>query len=101
MSVGDRIFQVDVIVNKDTKVLRAYEVKRGFGHKRRPVLRDVICIQVLQKSYGKQRGLDVQKAFSHMIFYYPQPLTKGHFRSKPLGRTTSTCPNQRHDSSPQ
>jgi hypothetical protein len=74
VSVGDRAFPVDVIVNKDTKVLRAYEVKRGFGHhdnrKRRQVLRDVICIQVLQKSYGKQRGLDIQKAFSHMIFNY-------------------------------
>jgi hypothetical protein len=73
--VRDRIFQVDVIVNKDTKVLRAYEVKRGFGHhdngKRRQVLRDVICIQVLQKSCGKQRGLDVKKAFSQMIFYNP------------------------------
>ena len=75
MSVGDRTFQVDVIVNKDTRLLRACEVKRGFGHhdngKRRQVLRGVICIQALQNSYGKQRGLDVQKAFSHMIFYYP------------------------------
>jgi hypothetical protein len=35
------------------------------------VLRGVICIQALQNSYGKQRGLDVQKAFSHMIFHYP------------------------------
>ena len=75
MSVGDRTFQVDVFVNKDTRLLGACEVKRGFGHhdngKRRQVLRGVICIQALQNSYGKQRGLDVQKAFSHMIFDYP------------------------------
>ena len=35
--------------------------------------RDVLCIQVLLKSYGKERGsLDVQQAFSHIIFYYGQ-----------------------------
>jgi hypothetical protein len=84
---GDRTLQVDVIVfNKETKVLRAYEVKRGFGHhdngKIRQMLRDVLCIQVLLKSYGKQRGLDVQEAFSHMIFYYGQCSIKEPFGLK-------------------
>jgi len=31
---------------------------------------DVLCVQVLLKSYGKQRGLDVKEAFSHVIFVY-------------------------------
>ena len=34
------------------------------------MLRDVLSVQVLLKSYGKQRGFDVKDAFSHVIFYY-------------------------------
>jgi len=34
------------------------------------MLRDTLCVQVLLKSYGKQRGHDVNAAFSHIIFYY-------------------------------
>jgi hypothetical protein len=34
------------------------------------MLRDVLCVQVLLKSYGKRRGLDVKEAFSHVIFCY-------------------------------
>ena len=56
--------------------MKSYEVKRGAGlhdsGKRRSMLRDVLCVQVLLKSYGKQRGLDVKEAFSHIIFYYGQ-----------------------------
>lgn len=40
--------------------------------KRRSMLRDVLCVQVLLKSYGKQRGHDVKEAFSHVIFCYGQ-----------------------------
>lgn len=36
------------------------------------MLNDALCTQVLLKSYGKQRGLDVKEAFSHIIFYYGQ-----------------------------
>jgi hypothetical protein len=36
------------------------------------MLRDTLCVQVLLKPYGKQRGLDVKDAFSHIIFYYGQ-----------------------------
>jgi len=76
-SEGDRTLQVDVIAfDKNTGTLRAYEVKRGFGlhdsGKRRSMLRDTLCVQVLLKSYGIQRGLDVKQAFSHIIFYYGQ-----------------------------
>jgi hypothetical protein len=65
-----------IVFDKVTRILRAYEVKRGFGlhdsGKRRSMLRDTLCVQVLLKSYGKERGLDAQRAFSHIIFYYGQ-----------------------------
>jgi hypothetical protein len=67
--------QVDVLVfNRNTGSLKAYEVKRGTGlhdsGKRRQMLREALCVQVLLKSYGKQRELDVKEAFSHIIFCY-------------------------------
>ena len=67
--------QVDVLVfNRNTGALEAYEVKRGWGlhdsGKRRQMLREVLCMQILLKSYGKQRGLDVKEVSSHIIFYY-------------------------------
>ena len=74
-SEGQRTLQVDIFVfDKNTGCLRAYEIKRAFGPhdlgKRRSMLKDILCIQVLLKSYGKARGLDVKEAFSHIIFYY-------------------------------
>ena len=74
-SEGQRTLQVDVIVfDKNTGTLRAYEIKRGSGlhdsGKRRSMLRDTLCVQVLLKSYGKQRDHDTNSAFSHIIFYY-------------------------------
>ena len=36
------------------------------------MLRDTLAVQVLLKSYGTQRGLDVKQAFSHIVFYYGQ-----------------------------
>jgi hypothetical protein len=76
-SEGQRTLQVDTIVfDKNTGHLRAYEIKRGHGlhdsGKRRSILKDILCVQVLLKSYGKERGLDVKEAFSHIIFYYGQ-----------------------------
>lgn len=76
-SEGERTLQVDVVVyDKNTKIIRAYEIKRGAGlhdsGKRRSMLRDTLCVQILLKDYGRQRGLEVEKAFSHIIFYYGQ-----------------------------
>lgn len=76
-SEGQRTLQVDTIVfDKNTGSLRAYEIKRGYGlhdsGKRRSMLKDILCVQVLLKSYGKERGLDVKEALSHIIFYYGQ-----------------------------
>jgi hypothetical protein len=74
---GDRSLQVDAIVyDKTTKIIRAYEIKRGAGlhdsGKRRSMLRDILCVQILLKDYGRKRGYDVEQAFSHIIFYYGQ-----------------------------
>jgi len=74
-SAGTRTLQVDAIVfNKNTGTLGAYEVKRGSGThdsgKKRQMLTDALCIQVLLKSYGNERGHSCDKAFSHVIFYY-------------------------------
>jgi hypothetical protein len=76
-SEGQRTLQVDTLVfDKNTGCLRAYEIKRGHGlhdsGKRRSMLKDILCVQVLLKSYGKERGLDVKEAYSHVIFYYGQ-----------------------------
>src|SRR5581483_3876023 len=82
-SDGQHTLQVDAIVlDKNKGTLNAYEVKRGSGFhdsgKRRSMLRDALCIQVLLKSYGKARGHEVNSAHSHFIFYdgklsIPQP----------------------------
>lgn len=74
-SVGARTLQVDLLAyNKNDKTLRSYEIKRGNGlhdaGKRRSILRDLLCTQLLLKSYGQSRGLDVSEARSHIIFYY-------------------------------
>jgi hypothetical protein len=34
------------------------------------MLRAVLCTQILLKSYGKQRDLDVKQVSSHVIFCY-------------------------------
>jgi hypothetical protein len=74
-SEGARTLQVDAIVfNKNTGALSAYEIKRGNGFhdsgKRRSMLRDTLCIQILLKSYAEQRGHKPADALSHIIFYY-------------------------------
>jgi hypothetical protein len=74
-SDGQRTLQVDAIVfDKNKSTLKAYEIKRGAGlhdsGKRRSMLRDTLCVQVLLKNYGKDRGHDAGSALSHIIFYY-------------------------------
>ena len=72
---GTRTLQVDALVyDREAGTLRAYEVKRGFGYhdagKRRSILRDALCLSVLLKSYGQQRGLQITDTSAHVIFYY-------------------------------
>ena len=70
---GHRTLQVDVLVyNRNNGELRGYEIKRGSGlhdaGKRRSILRDLLCLQALLKSYGETRGLEVSQARAHIIF---------------------------------
>jgi hypothetical protein len=86
-SAGQRTLQVDAIVfNKNTGILGAYEIKRGSGlhdsGKRRQMLTDALCVQILLKSYGKQRGHDPNSAFSHVIFYYGNVQYQSHLASR-------------------
>ncbi|WP_171666800.1 hypothetical protein [Ruegeria sp. HKCCD6228] len=81
---GPRTLQVDAIAyNRRTNAIRAYEIKRGSGlhdaGKRRSILRDLLCLQVLLKSYGQQKGYEVSEATAHIIFYYGQCSIKKPF----------------------
>ncbi|MDC1428116.1 hypothetical protein N8156_05335 [Rhodospirillaceae bacterium] len=72
---GHRFLQVDTIVyDRVKKQISAYEIKRGNGKhdagKRRQILRDLLCVQVLLKSYGSKKGFEILSANSQIIFYY-------------------------------
>jgi hypothetical protein len=72
-----RTLQVDVLVyNRATGLLGAYESKRGFGYhdsgKKRSMLRDLRCLQMLLLSYGQARGVSGAAAEARIIFYYGQ-----------------------------
>jgi hypothetical protein len=72
---GKRTLQVDIIVfDRRSKTLRAYEVKRGNGAhdagKKRQILRDTLCVQVLLRNYGIARGYEASSVSSHVIGYY-------------------------------
>jgi hypothetical protein len=70
-----RKLQIDILVfNKNTKSIGAYEIKRGHGDhdagKKRQMIRDALCTQLLLKSYAETRDLKPRKVNSHFIFYY-------------------------------
>lgn len=70
-----RTLQVDLIVwDEERKTITAYEIKRGHGDhdagKKRSILRDLLCVQVLLRQYAVARGLAAESAFSRIIFYY-------------------------------
>jgi len=72
---GHRALQVDAIVyERKSGRIRAYEIKRGSGlhdaGKRRSILRDLLCLQILLRSYGQSRGFEISEASAHIIFYY-------------------------------
>ncbi|MFC5068860.1 hypothetical protein [Flaviflagellibacter deserti] len=79
-----RALQVDLFVfDRRISTLRAYEVKRGNGAydsgKKRSILRDLLCVQSLLRSYGGSRGLIATSAEARLISYYgvralPAPL---------------------------
>jgi hypothetical protein len=65
-----------VVYDKVAKSISSYEVKRGSGlhdsGKRRSILRDTLCTQILLQSYGTipDLGLQPSSAHSYVIFYY-------------------------------
>lgn len=72
-----RTLPVDFLVfDLRSSRLGAYECKRGFGYhdsgKKRSMLRDLRCLQMLIKSYGEQRQMPVGTAEARIIFYYGQ-----------------------------
>src|SRR5215813_8712865 len=70
-----RTLQVDMVAfdSADEKI-RAYEVKRGFGQfdagKIRSIKRDLMCVQVLLKSYAETAKVAPVAAEARIIFYY-------------------------------
>jgi hypothetical protein len=74
---GERVrtLQIDMIAfDEADHTIRAYEVKRGNGQfdagKIRSIRRDLLCVQVLLKSYGELAKLSPIAAESRIIFYY-------------------------------
>jgi hypothetical protein len=74
---GERLrsLQIDMIAYDEAdQTIRAYEVKRGNGQfdagKIRSIRRDLLCVQVLLRSYGELAKLSPVTAESRIIFYY-------------------------------
>lgn len=70
-----RTLQIDMMVfDHADDSLRAYEIKRGNGYfdagKKRSIKRDLICTQVLLKSYGETFKFAPKTAEAKIIFYY-------------------------------
>lgn len=72
--VGRKV-QIDVVVwDRETRILRAYEIKRGHGQhdagKIRSMLRDLRGIQAALRSFGEHNGYSVAEAEARIIFWY-------------------------------
>lgn len=72
---ANRKLQVDMIAfDESDYTIRAYEVKRGNGQfdagKIRSIKRDLLCVQVLLRSYGEVSRVTPTAAEARIIFYY-------------------------------
>ncbi len=70
-----RTLQIDMVAfDEADQSIRAYEIKRGNGQfdsgKIRSITRDLMCVQVLLRSYGEFSKLKPAEAESKIIFYY-------------------------------
>ena len=70
-----RTLQIDMMAYDDAdQTIRAYEVKRGNGQfdagKIRSIKRDLMCVQVLLKSYAQTANVTPAAAEAKIIFYY-------------------------------
>ena len=82
-----RTIQVDAIVfDRRIASVRGYEIKRANGHfdsgKKRSILKDVLALQSLLKSYTVKKGHVASMAEARLIAYYgvkplPSPLSVG------------------------
>lgn len=71
----DRWVQVDLFAyDLAARAIKACEIKRGNSlhdaGKQRSMKRDLLCVQVLLRSFAEQRGLAVASAESRVLFYY-------------------------------
>jgi hypothetical protein len=76
-----RKVQVDLIIfDRQANVIRAYEVKRGYGGlsagTQAEVSRDVHTVCMLLKSYAATRGYNPQGAEAHLVAYYGEGWSK-------------------------
>jgi len=70
-----RTRQIDMMAyDEPDRTIRAYEIKRGNGQfdagKIRSIKRDLMCVQVLLKSYGQTANVNSNAAEAKIIFYY-------------------------------
>ncbi|WP_137113333.1 hypothetical protein [Mesorhizobium sp. GR13] len=70
-----RTLQIDMLAyDSADNIIRAYEIKRGNGQfdagKIRSIRRDLLCVQLLLKSYGEMASYKPVAAESRIIFYY-------------------------------
>lgn len=82
---GGRIVQVDAIVfDRRVGTVRAYEIKRANGDfdagKKRSILKDLLAVQALIKSYSSKRGINSNLGEARLIAFYgikplPAPLS--------------------------
>jgi hypothetical protein len=76
-----RKVQVDLIIfDRQANVIRAYEVKRGYGGlsagTQAEVSRDVHTVCMLLKSYAATRGYSPASAEAHLVAYYGEGWSK-------------------------
>lgn len=81
---GGRTVQVDAIVyDRRVGTVRAYEIKRANGDfdagKKRSILKDLLAVQALLKSYTSKRGISANLGEARLVAYYgvkplPSPL---------------------------
>lgn len=86
-STGERTLQIDLAAfNKSDGSIRLYEVKRGNethdAGKKRQMLRDLLCMQLLAQSYAVSKGFSPVRSGAFIIFYYGKMSLKGPFGLK-------------------
>lgn len=70
-----RTINLDLIVlDHRTKIVSAYEIKRGKGYMgagaRRQTTRDIICARMLIRGYARSLGFEVKKGDAKVIIYH-------------------------------